>query len=117
MLEDELFCNFLSERISDLILCKPFYNNLASWWDFLKESVKSEITFFAKEKSKRRHRERVFLTNRLIVLKRRLTNDGETFLASEITLIEAQLSAINAKNLEGAKIRSQELELNFELYL
>ena len=107
LLDDVLFCQFIRERISDLFLCKPFYSNPALWWDFLKSSVKSEIIFFARDKNKRCHRERVFLTNRLIVLKRRLTNDGDVFLASEIASLEAQLSALDFQKMEGAKIRSR----------
>ena len=73
LLEDESFRLFITERICDLVLCKVCYADPASWWDFLKKSLKQEIISFAREKNTRLHRERVFLTNRLIALKRRLT--------------------------------------------
>ena len=107
LLEDESFRLFITERISDLILCKVCYADPASWWDFLKESLKQEIIFFAREKNTRLHRERVFLTNRLIALKRRLTDAGENSLAPEIASCESQLAANVSRSLEGAKIRSR----------
>ena len=105
--EDEFFRSFIAERIADLITCKTCYEDPAMWWDFFKQSVKSDIISFAREKSSRLHRERVFLTNRLIVLKRRLTDVGDLSVILEISSIESQLSAIVSNSLEGAKIRSR----------
>ena len=103
LLADELFRSFVTERITDLISCKSFY----VWWDFFKRSVKREIIFFAREKSTRLHRERVFLTDRFIALKPRLTDVGNVSVVSEIASVESQLSAIISRLLEGAKIRSR----------
>lgn len=111
LLEDENFRLFMTERISDLISCKSCYADPAAWWDFLKRSLKREIIFFAREKSTRLHRERVFLTNQLIVLKRRLTDAGDLSVIPRITSIESQLSAIVSVSLEGAKFRSRVLWL------
>ena len=106
LLADELFRSYLVDRITDLVSCKRFYADPAVWWDFLKQSVKEEIVFFAKDKSTRLHRERVFLTNRLIVLKRRLTDGGDVSVVPEIASVESQLFALISHSLEGALIRS-----------
>lgn len=77
----------------------------------------SEVVFeernyiFREEKSTRLHRERVFLTNQLIVLKRPLTDAGDLSVIPRITSIESQLSAIVSVSLEGAKFRSRVLWL------
>ena len=107
LLEDELFRSFITERIADLITCKTCYEDPAMWWDFFKQYIKRDIIFFAREKSTRLHRERVFLTNCLIVLKCHLTDVGDLSVAPEIVSIESQLSVIVSNSLEGAKMRSR----------
>lgn len=103
---DELFCDFVSERISDLSSCKSSFDSIKDWWDFFKESLKSEIISYARGKRKRLCRERVSLTNRLIKLKRQLIQ-GSSFVVPEILFTEAQLAALADRSWSGVKIHSR----------
>ena len=51
-------------------------------------------------------RERVFLVNRLVSLKRRLTS-GDSTVAIEISRLESELKALISRELEGSKVRSR----------
>ena len=106
LLADELFCDFVSERSSDLSACRFSFDSTKDWWDFFKESLKSEIISYARGKRKRLCRERVSLTNRLIKLKRQLIQ-GSSLVVSEILFIEAQLAAMVDRSWSGIKIRSR----------
>lgn len=106
LLADELFCDFVSERSSDLSACRFSFDSIKDWWDFFKESLKSDIISYARGKRKRLCRERVSLTNRLIKLKRQLIQ-GSSLVVSEILLIEAQLAAMVDRSWSGIKIRSR----------
>lgn len=106
LLADSVFCDFISQRISDLSSCASRFTSVKIWWDFFKESLKQDIICFAKNKRKFACRERVALTNRLIVLKRRLVL-GDIFLSSEIASLESRLKALIFNDLEGVKIRSK----------
>lgn len=64
-LDDDVFCNYISDRILDLSLCKSSFDSVKSWWGFFKCPLKNDISF-AREKRKSLCRERVSLTNRLI---------------------------------------------------
>ena len=76
-LDDDVFCNYVSDRISDLALCRSSFDSVKSWWDFLKCSLKNDIISFAREKCKSLPSERVSLTNRLISLRRkRISGDS-----------------------------------------
>ena len=59
LLDDEDFCQFISDRIMDLSSCKSSFDSVQQWWDFFKSSLKHDITSFAREKRKRLSRERV----------------------------------------------------------
>lgn len=63
-LDDDVFCNYISDRILDLSLCKSYFDSVKSWWGFFKCPLKN--ISFAREKRKSLCRERVSLTNRLI---------------------------------------------------
>lgn len=106
LLSDEIFCQYLSERISDLSSCLSAFGSVKSWWDFFKVSLKADIRLFAKSKRRELSRERVVLTNRLIGLKRRLAQ-GDISVSSEILAIESHLAALVNRSLEGAKTRSR----------
>lgn len=105
-LTNSTFCDLISKRISDLSNCVQQFNSVRAWWDFFKESLKSECIFFAKNKRKSTCRERVFLTNRLIELKQRLVQ-GDTFCSLEIATLQSRLKALILADLEGAKTRSK----------
>ena len=105
-LDDSDFCAFVSDRISDLSGCIDSFSSVRDWWDFFKFSLKSEIIDFSKRKRRCLNRERVFLTNRLIVCKQRLVQ-GDVNIASEIASLESQLKVLMLKELEGSKIRSR----------
>lgn len=106
LLDDDTFCQFISDRILDLSLCKLAFDCVKQWWDFFKSSLKTDIITFAREKRARLNRERVSLTNRLIKLKCQLI-EGNSSLSPEITFIESQLAALTDRISEGVKTRSR----------
>lgn len=106
LLDDGSFCQFVSGRIWDLFECKSFFSSIRSWWDFFKESLRREIIAFSKEKRRRSSRDRVRLTNKLILLKRDLLQ-GDSVNSAEISALESELLALNARFLDGAKVRSR----------
>ena len=75
-------------------------------WELLKNDFKSTSIFFARDRRKEFSRDKVLLTNRLIVLKRRLAS-GISAVSSEILELEASLKSIFDSELEGSKIRSR----------
>lgn len=62
--DDDVFCNYIFDRILDFFLCKFYFDSVKFWWGFFKCFFKN--IFFVREKRKFFCRERVFLINRLI---------------------------------------------------
>ena len=106
LLDDESFCEYVMSRITDLSLCKTFFDSVKTWWDFFKESLRNDIITFAREKRKRLNYERVSLTNRLINLKRQLVQ-GFSSVSHEIIFLESRLAALTDCALDGVKVRSR----------
>ena len=106
LLQDNEFCAIIEDRISYLSSCIDYFPSVKSWWDFFKTSLKSEIVFFSRIKRRCLPRERVFLVNRLVSLKRRLTS-GDSTLATEISRLESELKGFISRELEGSKVRSR----------
>ena len=106
LLDDDLCCSYIRDRIVDLISCKASFDSIKAWWDFFKASLKGDIIDFAKEKRKRLNHERVSLTNRIIKLKRQLVQ-GFSAVSHEIILLESRLAALTDQALNGIKIRSR----------
>ena len=106
LLDNEDFCSFISDRITDLSSCKSSFDSVKQWWDFFKSSLKNDIIHFARECRKRLHRDRVSLTNRLIDLKRQLVQ-GDSLMSPEIIFVESQLAALSDRISEGVKVRSR----------
>ena len=80
-LADKDFCALITERILDLANCIDFFSSVKEWWDFLKSSLQSEIIAFSRERHKNLSRERVFIANQIINLKRRIIQ-GEATLSN-----------------------------------
>ena len=106
LLQDNKFCAIIEDRISYLSSCIDYFPSVKSWWDFFKTSLKSEIVFFSRIRRRCLSRERVFLVNRLVSLKRRLTS-GDSTVATEISRLESELKALISRELEGSKVRSR----------
>ena len=106
LLQDNEFCAIIEDRISYLSSCIDYFPSVKSWWDFFKTSLKSEIVFFSRIRRRCLSRERVFLVNRLVSLKRRLTS-GDCTVATEISRLESELKALISRELEGSKVRSR----------
>ena len=106
LLEDEDFRALISELIDLFVSFRHAFSSSREFWDALKNDIQSVSVSFSRDRSRSRAREKVLLTNRLIVLKRRfaLGNISDT---QEIALLEASLRAIFDKELEGSKIRSR----------
>ena len=106
LLDDELFCAFVTHCIEDLTTCKASFDSVTAWWDFFKTSLKGDILGFAREKRKRLLHERVSLTNRIAKLKRQLVQ-GFPAVSREIIFFESSLAALTDHALNGIKTRSQ----------
>ena len=106
LLDDNVFCKFISSRIADLIDCQSCFSSIKLWWDLLKESVKHECVMYSRDKRKQDSCELVRITNRLIQLKRALVQ-GKNVSVSTINSLEADLLALNERALEGVKVRSR----------
>ena len=91
LLNDDVFCNYISNCINHLANCLQLFPSVKVWWDFFKNSIRSEITFFAKEKSRDPSHERVLLVNRIIKLKLQLTS-GNPSVSPEIIELESKLN-------------------------
>ena len=101
-----MFCDYISNCINHLANCLQHFPSVKVWWDFFKNSIRSEIIFFAREKSRDLSHERVLLVNRIIKLKRQLTS-GNPSVSPEISDLESKLKALTLEKLDGSKIRSR----------
>ena len=77
LLTDAVFCDHISNRIADLTGCFARFSSFRNFWEFFKLSLKKECINFAKDKRTELNREKVNLTNRLILCKQRLVR-GDT---------------------------------------
>ena len=105
-LQDNEFCAIIEDRISYLSTCIDYFPSVKSWWDFFKTSLKPEIVLFSRIRRRCLSRERVFLVNRLVSFKRRLTS-GDSTVAIEISRLESELRALISRELEGCKVGSR----------
>ena len=71
----------------------------------MKLSIKEESIVFSRNKQRRLRKEQVFLTNKLIRLRRRLV-DGDHTVSVLISDPESRLKALRVKEIEGIMIRS-----------
>ena len=72
----------------------------------MKLSIKEESIVFSRTKWRRLRKEQVFLTNKLIRLRRRLV-DGDNTVSVLISNTESRLKALRVKEIEGIMIRSR----------
>lgn len=100
------FCDHISNRIADLTGCFARFSSFKDFWEFFKLSLKKECIDFAKDKRTELNREKVNLTNRLILCKQRLVR-GDTSASAEIIALEARLFALFSLEIEGVKTRSR----------
>ena len=105
LLTDAAFCDHISNRIADLASASLFFPP-KDWWEFFKLSLKEECIDFAKQKRTELNREKVNLTNRLILSKQLLVR-GDTSASAEIIALEARLFALFNLEIEGVKTRSR----------
>ena len=106
LLQDEAFCSEISDLIDACLSFRHVFSSTKEMWELLKKNFKSTSISFARDRRKELSRDKVFLTNRLIVLKRRLAS-GISAVLSEILELEASLKSIFDRELEGSKIRSR----------
>ena len=92
------FQDVIRKSINDRIRFQRAFPNIKEWWDFLKRSLKEKSIEFAKQKRAEANRERVFLTNKLITLKRRLVNKN----VQQIVDYETRLKALIERETAGA---------------
>ena len=104
LLQDLSFQDAIRKSIDDHIRFQHAFSNIKEWWDFFKRPLKEKSIAFAKQKRAETNRERVFLTNKLITLKRRLVNEN---VQQEIIDYETKLKALIEKETAGAKVRSR----------
>ena len=106
LLQDEAFCSEISDLIDAHLSFRHVLPSNKEMWELLKKDFKSTSISFARDRRKELSRDKVLLTNRLIVLKRHLAS-GISAVSSEILELEASLKSIFDRELEGSKIRSR----------
>ena len=106
LLTDAVFCDHISNRIADLTGVSVRFSSFKEFWEFFKLSLKKECIDFARDKRTELNREKVNLTNRLILCKQRLVR-GDTSASAEIIALEARLFALFSFEIEGVKTRSR----------
>ena len=87
---------------------KQFCDIIRSHVDFLSafQTIQEESVSFARKKRRQLSRDRVFFTNKLISLRRRLV-EGDNSVIEAIQDTETRLKAISIKEIEGIMIRSR----------
>lgn len=103
---DPDFSDYIRSRIADLSSSISCFQSILLWWDFFKESIRSDCISFARNKHSELSCEMVVLTNPLINCKRSLVQ-GDLSVRSEIISLEAQLAALTRTEIEGVKLRSR----------
>ena len=106
LLSDRAFCEYITTYIDDLSGCLQHFPSVKSWWDFFKRSIRLQITYFSKNKSRELSHERVLLVNRIIDPKLKLTS-GDLSVSSVISELQSELKALTLKELDGSKVRSR----------
>ena len=106
LLKDKDFCTSIEKLIDCHLLFLPSFASLQDWWEFLKLSIKEESIVFSRNKRRPLRKEQVFLTNKLIRLRRRLV-DGDDTISALISNTESRLKALRVKEIEGIMIRSR----------
>ena len=104
LLQDLSFQDAIRKSINDHLRFQRVFPNIKEWWDFLKRSLKEKSIEFAKQKRAEANQERVFYTNKLITLKRRLANDN---VQQQIVDYESKLKALIERETAGTKVRSR----------
>ena len=106
LLQDEKFCSAISDLITQFLRFRSSFPSDLILWDRLKQEIKSFTINYSRERWRHLSREKILITNRLIVLKRRLAA-GCSSVKNEIIELESQLRQLFDRQLEGAKIRSR----------
>ena len=106
LLNDVLFRTEIVQLIEQSLLFRHAFKSLCDFWESLKSDIKSLSISYSRRKSRIRCREKVPLTNQLILLKRQLAS-GSDSVKAEILDLETALPSSFTLELEGLKIRSR----------
>ena len=106
LLNDVLFRSEIVQLIEQSLLFRRAFKSVCDFWESLKSDIKSLCISYSRRKSRIRCREKVFLTNQLILLKRQLATKSDSVKA-EILDLETALSSLFTLKLEELKIRSR----------
>ena len=104
-MKDKDFCTSIEKLIDCHLRFLPAFASLQDWWKFLKLFIKEESIVFSRNKWRSLRKEQVFLTNKLIHLRRRLV-DGDDTVSVLISDTESRLKALRVKEIEGIMICS-----------
>ena len=105
LLKDKDFCTSIEKLIDCHLRFLPSFASLQDWWKFLKLFIKEEAIVFSHNKWKSLRKEQVFLTNKLIRLRRCLV-DGDDTVSILISDTVSRLKALRVKEIEGIMICS-----------
>ena len=104
LLRDGKYCSAISDLITQFLRFRSSFPSIL--WDRLKQEIKWFTINYSRERWRLLSREKILITNRLILLKRRLAA-GCNFVKNEIIELETYLSQLFDRQLEGSKIRSR----------
>ena len=106
LLDDESLCLEISNLIEQFLVFRHCFDSQRDFWESLKSDIKLTAIAFSRRKQRLSSSQKVFLTNRLIVLKNCLAL-GDVSASPEILTSEAALRSLLDSELEGSKIRSR----------
>ena len=104
-MDDESYCEQIRILIDRFLLFTHAFKSLCTFWESLKEDIKTTTIFFSRQKQINLSRRRVLLTNSLIAAKSRLSS-GDLSAKSEIIDLKISLRVLITSESEGTKIRS-----------
>ena len=104
-MKDKDFCTSIEKLIDCHLRFLPSFASLQDWLKFLKLFIKEESIVFSRNKWRSLRKEQVFLTNKLIHLRRRLV-DGDDTVSVLISDTESRLKTLRVKEIEGIMICS-----------
>ena len=93
LLDDESFCLEISDLIEQFLAFRHCFAFQRDFWESLKSDIKLTAIAFSRRKQRLLSSQKVFLTNRLIVLKNRLAS-GDVSASPEILTSEAALRSV-----------------------
>lgn len=101
LLEDQSYCKRIHSLIDSFLPFEHAFASSSTFWESLKWDIKSASIAFSRQKQRDLSRQRVSITNRLVVLKNRLV-PGDLSVRLQIFYLEGSLKTLMTEENENA---------------